>query len=77
MKDPVYECERCGDTLEKWQQGKVIWCTKCQKTWEDGFWEGVKAHSQIVSVCDDRELSRIMSIRAPYLVREGEKYGKR
>ena len=69
MKEPVYECERCGDTLERWQQGKVTWCTKCQNIWLEGFWDGVKAHQDVMRTFDLRDIAGIERNRAPYVVR--------
>lgn len=69
-KEPIYECTQCGTTLDRDEQGVFTWCPRCRAIWEDGFREGVKAHRDIVSVCDGNDILRLMEARCIYKVRE-------
>ena len=48
MKDIIYECERCGQTLERKEQGKYTWCSLCRKIWTEGFEDGLRAHHKMM-----------------------------
>ena len=47
-KEPIYECERCGKTLERHDQGRYTWCETCRKVWTDGFDAGFKAYPIVI-----------------------------
>ena len=70
MKEPIYECEICGKTLEKWQQGKVRWCSGCQQVWQEGFNCGLQFHDKLMNAESITEAAAIMKGLMPYLVRE-------
>lgn len=67
--EPVQECLRCGTTLERNQQGNVIWCTRCQLTWNEGFMEGLRAYRDLMSLSDMRDVDRLIESKSPYVVR--------
>ena len=48
-EEPIYECLRCGRTLERSEQGKYTWCSICRVAWTDGFDAGFKAHHKMMS----------------------------
>lgn len=66
--EPIQECLRCGTTLERNQQGKVIWCTRCQLTWNEGFREGLRAYRDLMSLSDMRDMDRLIESKSPYAV---------
>jgi len=72
MKEPVYECTRCGETIEKSMQGKVIWCERCRQIWEEGFWQGVMSHDRIMSRMNVSDIIGAMrdAGMCPYVGRE-------
>jgi len=67
--EPVQECLRCGTTLERNQQGAVLWCTRCQLTWNEGFQEGLRAYRDLMSLSDMRDVDRLIESKSPYMVR--------
>lgn len=72
MKEPIYECQRCGATLERHQQGKVTWCSRCQETWGMGFWSGIKAHNKVMDLVDSYDIEAMMHDEGllPFVVKE-------
>ena len=69
-EEPIYECEVCGATLEKWQQGRYRWCTTCQKVWDDGFNTGIQ-HYKTITACDTpMEIASAYEAVAPYIIRK-------
>ena len=71
MKEPVYECQRCGATLERHQQGKVTWCLTCQVTWDMGFNDGMRAYRALMDkVSSPGDLAKAVEQLAPFIVRD-------
>jgi ribosomal protein L37AE/L43A len=70
MKEPIYECEKCGTTLERSEQGVYTWCERCRSIWNDGFWEGAKSYRDIIAICDANDLTKLMEARCTYMVRK-------
>ena len=56
--------------MEKGQQGKVRWCTECQRVWQKGFDCGLQNHDEFMNAGSITEAAFIVDRVAPYLVRE-------
>ncbi len=69
VKEPVYECEICGETLERYQQGKYRWCTRCRQVWHEGFNCGLQFHDEFMGAEGILEAAFIMEKIAPYMIR--------
>ena len=69
MKEPVYECQVCGTTLERWEQGKYTWCKRCREIWGRGFDDGIRYAEAVKNVKGTMELIYLMDRVAPYYER--------
>ena len=65
----VYECERCSATLERWQQGSVTWCSRCQTIWDEGFRAGLENRDTVMEAKSTLEMVYLYEALCPYKVR--------
>lgn len=69
MNEPVYECEACGATLERWEQGKYVWCGRCRSIWGMGFDAGLKHAEQVKSTDSAMGIVYLVECIAPYTLK--------
>lgn len=65
-EEPVYECEHCGTTLERQEQGVYTYCRKCRLLWDSAFMAGFQHARDMLGVSSIVEMKRMMENIAPY-----------
>ena len=68
MKEPVYECKICDTTLERWEQGKYIWCARCRHIWDEGFNAGIQNRDLLMGTKGMMDTVMLYEKLAPYMV---------
>ena len=65
----VYECEICGTTLERAEQGRYTCCRACRLFWDSAFMMGFQHARDLLGVESIIELKNVIEGLAPYKVR--------
>ena len=68
-EEPVYECQQCGATLERKEQGVYTHCRTCRLFWDSAFMMGFQHARDLLSASSIVEMKNIMDDVAPYRVR--------
>lgn len=70
MKEPVYECQQCGRTLERTEQGIYTCCRACRLFWDSAFMMGFQHAKDMLGASSIVEMKNIMEDVAPYRAKE-------
>lgn len=68
--DPIYDCQMCGETLPRSEQGRYYWCARCRSIWDHGFGAGLREHDRMMGVSATDDILDAMKAVAPYTVKE-------
>ena len=71
-EEPVYECQHCGKTLERGEQGKYTYCRDCRLMWDSAFMTGFRHAQGLLMVGSIIEMKQMMDRVAPYMVNDME-----
>lgn len=69
-EETVYDCQICGETLERAEQGRYLWCPRCRRLWDDGFNRGLTCFKRFCEVRTKDELVELVGKEAPYSVKQ-------
>lgn len=68
--EPIYECQQCGATLERKEQGTYTYCRACRLFWDSAFMMGFQHAKDMLALSSIVEMKNIMESVAPYKVKK-------
>ena len=68
-EEPIYECQHCGKTLERNEQGVFTYCRDCRLMWDSAFMAGFRHAQDMLKVNSIIEMKQMMDMFAPYVIR--------